>query len=168
MISLVNQLRDYFDPPQKGAVEYQYYVRTGECHQCGQCCSGIYLVHGDEVIESVEQFDKLKERYEDYRHFIPMEETDIGVMFRCRNLQPDNTCGIYEDRPLFCRKYPSEATLIYGGSLAPQCGFTFKAKHKFAEILQKAAAKKNLNPGKLMHDVMPVEPSPNTVDRAAS
>jgi Fe-S-cluster containining protein len=155
MIPLVNQLRDYFDPPQKGTVEFQYYIRSGGCHNCGACCSGIYLVHGEEVIESVEQFEKLKNRHEDYRHFIPMEETDMGVMFKCRNLQPDNSCGIYDDRPLFCRKYPSEATLVYGGSLAPQCGYLFKAKHKFADILNKTSQKKTLRPGKLLNDILP-------------
>ncbi len=166
MIKLVNQLRDYFDPPQSGPVTYDYYVRTGQCNQCGQCCSGIYLIHGEDVIESIEKFDKLKDRHEDYQHFVPIEETDVGVRFRCRHLQPDNSCGIYEDRPLFCKKYPSEATLLFGGSLAPKCGFAFKAKHKFTEILEKAAEKRKLHPGKLLNDVMP-EAQPADPDRIA-
>lgn len=155
MIKLVNQLRDYFDPPQRGAVEYEYYIRTGQCNQCGQCCSGIYLIHEQEVIESVAQFNQLKERHEDYQHFIPLEETDTGVRFKCRHLQPDNSCGIYEDRPRFCKKYPSEDTLLMGGSLAPGCGFTFKAKYAFTEVLHKTADQKNLRPGKLLNDPLP-------------
>lgn len=151
----VSQLKDYFDPPQNGTVEYQYYVRTGQCNSCGQCCSGIHLIHGDSVIESVEQFERLKQQHEDYRHFVPIDESDIGLVFRCSNLQPDNTCGIYDDRPLFCKKYPSEATLMFGGVLAPKCGFAFQAKHRFGEILKQAAERKRLNPGKLLNDVVP-------------
>lgn len=160
MIKLVNQLRDYFDPPQDGRVEYKYYVRTGQCNQCGKCCSGIYLIHGENVIDSVEMFDKLKERHEDYRHFVPIEETDTGVRFRCSHLQPDNSCGIYDNRPQFCKKYPSEATLLFGGSLAPSCGFAFEAKHKFGDLLEKAAQAKKLKPGKLLNDVRPVQVEP--------
>ncbi len=155
MIKLVNQLKDYFDPPQDGPVTYEYYVRTGKCNQCGKCCSGIYLIHGEEVISSVPQFEDLKKRHEDYRHFLPIEETEQGIKFRCKHLQEDKSCGIYDDRPMFCKKYPSETTLLMGGSLAPQCGFSFKAKYSFTEMLDKAAEKKKLNPGKLLNDVKP-------------
>jgi uncharacterized protein len=159
MIKLVNQLKDYFDPPQNGTIEYDFYVRSGQCNQCGKCCSGIYLIHGEEVISSIPDFERLKERHEDYQHFEPIEESDLGVKFKCRHLQADNSCGIYDDRPLFCKKYPSEATLLFGGSLAPGCGFLFKAKHKFTDVLNKTAEKKTLKPGKLLNDVPPALPA---------
>jgi Fe-S-cluster containining protein len=152
-MKLVNQLRDYFDPPQSGEVVYQHYVRTGECHQCGQCCAGIHLIHGDEVVSEIEQFERLKTQFPDYAYFEPIEQTEQGLMFRCRQLQPDNRCGVYADRPPFCKKYPSEATLLFGGALAPQCGFAFKARHRFADMLQKAADKKTLRPGRLLNEV---------------
>lgn len=155
MIKLVNKLKDYFDPPQNGTVTYDYYVRTGECNSCGKCCSGIYLIHGEEVIDTIAKFDKLKLRHDDYKHFTPMEETAQGVMFRCSHLQPDNRCGIYDDRPMFCRKYPTEDTLLMGGVLAPGCGFTFKTKIAFQDVLQKTSKKKKLNPGTLLNDVGP-------------
>jgi Fe-S-cluster containining protein len=158
MIKLINQLKDYFDPPQSGTVEFQYYIRKGACHGCGECCSGIYLVHGEKPITTIAEFNQLQPRHQDYQHFVPIEENDTGVMFRCKHLQEDKTCGIYEDRPLFCKKYPTEATLIYGGNLAERCGYNFKAKKHFSELLDKAAKKRSLKPGKLLNDVTP-EPS---------
>jgi Fe-S-cluster containining protein len=153
MKKLITRLRHYFDPPQSGRIEYQYYVRTGECNNCGKCCSGIYLVHHEEVIKTVEQFDRLKAQHEDYRHFIPVEENESGVQFRCSNLTPENTCGIYNDRPQFCKKYPSEGTLLMGGGLAPEWSYIFQAKHTFSELLAQTAEKKNLQPGILLNDV---------------
>jgi Fe-S-cluster containining protein len=162
MIKFVNKLRDYFDPPQSGTIEGEYYIRTGACHGCGQCCSGIHLIHGDKVIDSIEKWNKLKTRFEDYNYFIPVEENHLGVVFKCRNLQPDNSCGMYDDRPMFCKKYPTEDTLLFGGALSPQCGYSFKAKFQFDDILKKAAEKRHLKPGKLLNDVVPKSPPDET------
>lgn len=160
MASLLAKLKHYFDPPQDGNIEFEYYIRTGECHQCGSCCSGIYLVRGNKPIQTIEQFNDLKGRYEDYSHFVPQQEDATGVLFRCQHLTEDKRCGIYENRPRFCRKYPSEDVLLLGAQLAPQCGFTFKAKHHFNELLAQAAQKKQLKPGKLVNDP-PTSPMPS-------
>lgn len=154
--SLVKKLRDYFDPPQRGDIQYKHYVRTGECHSCGMCCSDISLVHGDKIIETEAQFEALKTRFEDYRYFEPIGKNAYGLRFRCRNLTEDNRCGIYEDRPRFCKKYPSEETLLMGAELAPQCGFSFRPKWSFDEILAKTSHKKNLKPGRLLNDPIAV------------
>lgn len=156
-------IRDLFQPPQGGDVEYQYYVRTGDCNQCGQCCSGIALVHNQSAIQTVEEFDQLKKKYPDYRHFEPIEETQHGIVFKCKNLGEDNACGIYDDRPLFCRKYPSEGTLLLGGQLAPECSYGFTKKIAFENILKAKSIKSpldfiglggNCKAGKLMNDVL--------------
>ena len=138
MKQLLLKLRDNFIPPQGGDVAYQYYVRTGDCNQCGQCCSGIALIHHNEPIKTKEQFKQLQTRYDDYRHFEPIDKTEYGLVFRCKNLQPDNSCGIYHDRPLFCRKYPSEETLLLGGMLAPECSYGFTKKMSFTQVLTQA------------------------------
>jgi uncharacterized protein len=152
----VNQLRDQLVPPQNGEVTYSYYIRTGDCNQCGQCCSGIALVHNSKPIMTIAEFDVLKKHHDDYRHFIPIEVAEHGVVFRCSHLQPDNSCGIYHDRPSFCRKYPSEDTLLLGGQLAPECSYVFEKKFQFSQLLDQAA---NKSPeslrrvGKLLNDV---------------
>jgi uncharacterized protein len=77
----------------------------------------------------------------DYRSFEPMDLTgdEEGLLFRCQHLQPDKTCGIYEQRPELCRQYPSEYTLLLGGKLAKGCGYQFRLLKPFSQVLQTAA-----------------------------
>lgn len=49
-------------------------------------------------------------------HFAGGEEV---VFYRCRYLQTDNRCGVYEDRPQFCRDYPDTPFVV----MAPGCAF---------------------------------------------
>jgi hypothetical protein len=151
--SLLKRIRDYFDPPQSGTVTFKHYIRTGACHSCGACCSGVYLVHNEAVIDTVATFDILKEFHPDYTHFMPLEETEQGVRFKCRHLTEDLKCGIHDDRPLFCRKYPSEATLLYGGQLDPNCGYKLEKRYAFEDILGRVSRQKSLKAGKLLNDV---------------
>jgi Fe-S-cluster containining protein len=37
---------------------------------------------------------------------------DEVVFYRCRYLLPDNRCGVYEDRPQFCRDYPETPFIV--------------------------------------------------------
>lgn len=41
------------------------------------------------------------------------------VFYRCRYLQSDNRCGVYEDRPQFCRDYPDTPFVV----MAPGCAY---------------------------------------------
>lgn len=52
-----------------------------ECTKCAGCCTKQNLKHFN------------------LKHW-GIEIDDAGV---CKNLKDDNTCGIYEDRPLICR-----------------------------------------------------------------
>jgi Fe-S-cluster containining protein len=45
-------------------------------------------------------------------------ESDL-VFYHCRYLQSDDTCGVYEDRPQFCRDYPDSPFMVF----APGCAF---------------------------------------------
>jgi Fe-S-cluster containining protein len=45
-------------------------------------------------------------------------EADI-VFYHCRYLQADNRCGVYEDRPQFCRDYPDTPFVV----MAPRCAY---------------------------------------------
>lgn len=60
------------------------------CSGCGACCKRIDKI--EEFLESqgVEKGDKL---------YFPHKHDETG---RCEMLQEDNTCKVYEDRPLIC------------------------------------------------------------------
>jgi Fe-S-cluster containining protein len=113
----------------------KYYKRTGSCGQCGSCCKDIHLVHEERCIDSKELFDALKQKHTEYEYFEPVDQDDQGLIFQCTHLQPDNSCGIYETRPLLCRQYPNEKILMVGGHLAKRCGYHFELLRSFQSIL---------------------------------
>jgi uncharacterized protein len=121
---------------QSGSLKGEYYERSGSCNQCGKCCTNIYLVHGEQTIDSIPLFEELKQNNPDYESFEPVaSESDGSVLFQCRHLQADKTCGIYDQRPDFCRRYPSEQGLLMGGKLAPECGYKFRLLKTFEDVL---------------------------------
>lgn len=123
------------DPSQSGVQMGQYYKRSGECHTCGKCCKDIFLIHEERTIESLEAFEILKEQNPEYTHFIPVRETVDGLQFQCKHLSSENRCLIYQNRPDFCRKYPSEKTILLGGKLAEGCGYQFELLKSFHTVL---------------------------------
>jgi Fe-S-cluster containining protein len=83
-------------------------LRPGEClcdHCTAKCCRYFAL--------PLETPTKRKD-FDTFRWFLMHERASIfvdeGTWYlivhtRCRNLQPDNRCGIYEKRPHVCREY---------------------------------------------------------------
>jgi hypothetical protein len=128
------------DAEQNQPVVGKYYVRTGSCNGCGVCCQNIYLVHQERPIASVAEFERLQHLFDDYAPFHPIEETEYGLVFRCGQLQADNTCGIYDSRPDFCRRYPTELSLVQGGKLADECSYVFTPRAAFPQVLASVAA----------------------------
>lgn len=126
--------------PQEGVLEGQYYRRSGSCNSCARCCQEIYLVYGGEVVAQPEAFEQLKKLEPQYQAFVIQETTEYGLLFACSNLLPDNSCGIYEDRPQFCRDYPSETNLLQGGTLPADCSYTFEVRKPFHQVLQQHQA----------------------------
>lgn len=137
MLEIVKTFLSPEEFKQNGPVQGQYYERTGSCNQCGKCCTNIYLIHGQKVIDTPELFEKLKVENPEYQYFKPVLQEDDGLLFQCSYLQPDNTCGIYRNRPDFCRKYPSEQSILMGGKLAEHCGYQFRLLHTFQDVLKK-------------------------------
>jgi Fe-S-cluster containining protein len=86
------------------------------CEQCtGVCCRYIALP----IEEPTERRD-----YDDIRWYVMhegisvfVEDGDwyIQIAARCKNLQPDNRCGIYEERPAICREYEAGDCDYAGG-----------------------------------------------------
>jgi uncharacterized protein len=117
----------------------KYYSRTGSCNGCGQCCHHIYLIVNKQVLANEAMFREARERFPEYEAFEPIEQTDTGLLFRCRNLLPDNRCGIYESRPDFCRSYPQEENILKGGNLHSDCSYVFTLRKTFDKVLQEAS-----------------------------
>lgn len=125
--------------PQDGEVVGKHYTRTGQCNQCGKCCTNIYLVYNQRTVMSVAEFEKLRQFEPEYKYFTPLDETEHGVRFQCRHLKLDNSCAIYGERPTFCKLYPSEHGIMLGAELATGCGYSFKPNVDFKNVLSKAA-----------------------------
>ena len=121
-------------------VDGNYYRREGFCNGCGQCCQNIALIHDGQVISRLSEFDILKEKFPEYAAFRIARADNEGLLFRCSNLKEDNSCAIYENRPDFCRNYPDETGLIWGGRLPSECSYLFKIKETFDHVLEKHGA----------------------------
>jgi Fe-S-cluster containining protein len=64
-------------------------------------------------------------------------EDDV-VFYHCRYLQADNKCGVYEDRPQFCRDYPDTPFVVF----APGCAFESwgtACREKYNEMKEEVA-----------------------------
>jgi Fe-S-cluster containining protein len=76
--------------------------------------------------------------------YIEKKQWYVGVLNKCKHLQEDNRCGIYETRPNICRKYTTDNCDYHGGEYDFEQLFT-SAEHLMSyaeEALAKARAKK--------------------------
>jgi Fe-S-cluster containining protein len=69
------------------------------------------------------------------------ESPDDVVFYACRYLDANNRCGVYEDRPQFCRDYPDSPFLVMASGCAfegwsNQCRNKFKAMEAEVDTLQ--------------------------------
>lgn len=147
MLEIIKSFLSGAEPRQSGAVQGQFYERTGGCNQCGKCCSHIYLVYNQQTINSVQMLEDIQAKNPEYRYFKPLlsESDEEGLLFQCVHLQADKTCGIYDNRPDFCRQYPSEHAMLMGGKLAEGCGYQFRLLKTFQDVLKQMHPSKTEN-----------------------
>lgn len=138
MLEIVKSFLKPAEPKQAGTIQGQYYERSGACNQCGKCCTRIYLVYGQQTINSLALFEEVKAQNPEYQYFKPLmaESDEEGLLFQCVHLQSDNRCGIYDSRPQFCRQYPSEHAMLMGAKLAEGCGYQFRLLKTFQDVLR--------------------------------
>jgi len=68
--------------------------------------------------------------------FVDKDQWYIGFMTRCKNLQPDNRCGVYETRPRICRSYTTDNCDFHGAEYGYEHLFTSSEQlREFAEIV---------------------------------
>ncbi|MFP4353600.1 MAG: YkgJ family cysteine cluster protein [Phycisphaerae bacterium] len=112
-------------------------MSDADCAKCNaKCCR--YFCFEIDAPEDVDEF-------EDVRWFllhegisVHVDEGDwyISIMNPCRHIGQDNRCGIYEDRPLICRKYSQDNCDATGGD------YEYEEFFETAEQLEAYARKK--------------------------
>lgn len=88
-------------------------------------------------------------------------EADV-VFYACRYLTKNNKCGVYEDRPQFCRDYPDSPFLVMASGCAfegwsNQCRSKFKAMEAEVATLQTVQAQLQTLQGALSTPTMQEE-----------
>ncbi len=86
------------------------------CEQCAALCCRYFALPIDNP-KTARQYDDIRWYlcHENVVVFIEEKQWYIGIMSRCKHLQPDNRCGIYEKRPKVCREYTTENCDYHGG-----------------------------------------------------
>lgn len=138
MLSVIKSLKKFF---YKNILRKTYY-REGSCLGCGRCCKQIYVRHAGGVVQTEEEFKRLRLLHPFYTYLEVQGKDEIGLIFECTNLDEETKgCKIHKKRPGICRRYPQEAIFMMGGELAPDCGYKFTPIESFDEIFLKIKKK---------------------------
>ena len=78
-----------------------------DCLDCANCCKTTSPIFRQPDIRRMAKALRMKES-QLVAQYLKRDEDDDYVLQSspCFNLLPDNTCAVYEDRPLACREYP--------------------------------------------------------------
>lgn len=78
-----------------------------DCLACANCCKTTSPIFRDVDIKRISKRLKMPEK-EFIKNYLRVDEDRDYVLQSspCHFLNEDNTCSIYEDRPLACREYP--------------------------------------------------------------
>ena len=110
--------------------------RTGECHQCGECCKTVNMTVVRDVTLRQHGSRAELERYLGYRGIRVVGEDVAGnalfyeVELPCSQLTADNQCRVHDspEKPLLCLKYPDAPNDI------DQCGYAFERQTPLARM----------------------------------
>jgi len=86
------------------------------CDQCSALCCRYFVLEIDKP-EDAEGYDNIRWYLVHEKTFVFIEKKKwyLGVYAKCKHLQLDNRCGIYETRPKICRKYTTDNCDYHGG-----------------------------------------------------
>ncbi len=87
------------------------------CDECAALCCRYFAFPIDNPT-CARDFDNIRWYllHENVVIFVESKQWYMGVMNKCKQLQPDNRCGIYETRPKICREYTTAACDYHGGT----------------------------------------------------
>jgi Fe-S-cluster containining protein len=86
------------------------------CDQCsGLCCRYFALPIDNPTVKR--DYDNIRWYllHQNVVIFIEDKQWYMGILNRCKALQPDNRCGIYETRPAICRSYSTDNCDYHAG-----------------------------------------------------
>ena len=78
-----------------------------DCLTCANCCKTTPPLYTNKDVKRIAAF--LKTTPKQFKRKYTIEDINgelIGIMVPCSFLNSDNTCSIYEVRPIACRTYP--------------------------------------------------------------
>ena len=95
------------DLDQRFHTAHQKEFAKRDCQQCANCCKTTSPIFRQPDIRRMAKALRMKES-QLVAQYLKRDEDDDYVLQSspCFNLLPDNTCAVYEDRPLACREYP--------------------------------------------------------------
>jgi Fe-S-cluster containining protein len=104
------------------------------CSQCSALCCRYFALPIDNPT-CAGDYDNIRWYlvHENVTIFVEKKQWYIGIANRCKHLQADNRCGIYETRPKICRQYSTENCDYHGGE------YDFEMLFTSAEQLEKYA-----------------------------
>lgn len=86
------------------------------CDVCAALCCR-YIALPIDNPETLRDYDDIR-WYLAHENIVVFTEDDqwfVGILNKCKHLQPDNRCGIYFTRPRICRKYSTDNCDYHGG-----------------------------------------------------
>jgi uncharacterized protein len=86
------------------------------CDKCSALCCRYFALPIDNP-DCRKDFDNIRWYlvHENVVVFVEKKQWYIGILNRCKHLQADNRCGIYETRPQLCRSYSTDNCDYHGG-----------------------------------------------------
>jgi Fe-S-cluster containining protein len=95
------------DLDQRFHTAHQKEFAKRDCLQCANCCKTTSPIFRQPDIRRMAKALRMKES-QLVAQYLKRDEDDDYVLQSspCFNLLPDNSCAVYEDRPLACREYP--------------------------------------------------------------
>ena len=114
------------------------FVVTGKCRRCGTCCRNITFFVGNRIVTSEVEFQKMQEFDKKYRNFEISGKGENGeLLFRCKALKENGSCGVYRFRSVNCRLYPriNQKFVYDGGVPLDGCGYSFSVNKKLKDYL---------------------------------
>lgn len=124
------------------------------CDKCtALCCRYIALPIDNPT--TARDFDNIRWYlvHENIVVFVEKRQWYIGIMNRCKHLQADNRCEIYETRPRICRQYSTDNCDYHGGEYDYDILFT--SAEQLREYAEKKINKKRKRLGKAPISILP-------------
>ena len=86
------------------------------CDQCAALCCRYFALPIDNP-DCAQDYDNIRWYllHQNVVIFVEAGQWYIGILNKCRALQPDNRCGVYETRPQICRGYSTDNCDYHAG-----------------------------------------------------